>query len=137
MTIHELDNVPIAIYRSGTIFGEFEVYKNTPRIFSCSTVSPVKLLVLDKKKFKYIFFKADPALGKAFLSRMERKFRDLEAIMSQVVPLASFRSTRISEVIIRKLREPKSKRKIQYFESQELDQTIRGQVLADALELLE
>ena len=101
MSIHELDDVPIAIYRSGTIFGEFEVYKNTKRLFSCSTVTPVKLLVLDKKSFKYIFFKADPCLGKTFLSKMEKKFKNLETVMNQVVPLATFRSSHTFQLIMR------------------------------------
>lgn len=116
MTIHELDNVPIAIYRSGTIFGEFEVYKNTKRVFSCSTVTPVKLLVLDKKKFKFIFFKANPFLGKLFVSKMETKFRNLELVMNEVVPLASFRSCQLSKVIIRKSGRLEPEPKIQCFE---------------------
>jgi CRP-like cAMP-binding protein len=104
MTVHELNDVPIAIYRSGMVFGEFEVYKNTKRLFSCTSITPVKLLVLDKKKFKYIFFKSDPSIGKWFLSSMEAKFENLEQVMNKVLPLASLRRIRISFwLIFRKL----------------------------------
>jgi CRP-like cAMP-binding protein len=92
MTLHELEDVPIAIYRSGTFFGEFEVYKNTNRLFSCISIVPAKLLILDKKKFKYIFFKSDPTLGKWFISCMEKKFEKLEKVMNKVIPLATLRS---------------------------------------------
>ena len=100
MTVHELNDVPIAIYREGMVFGEFEVYKNTKRLFSCVSITPVKLLILDKKKFKYIFFKSDPSIGKWFLSRMETKFENLEKVMNKVIPLATLRRSRILWILI-------------------------------------
>lgn len=92
MTIEEFNDVPISIYNQGQCFGELEVYKNTPRVFSCTSLTNVKLMLLDKKKFKYLFFKAFPKVGKMFINRMESKFQKLEKIINKVLPLVTFRS---------------------------------------------
>lgn len=93
MSIQEFDDVPIDIYNQGEVFGEFEVYKNTPRLFSCSALTNVRLLILDKKKFKYLFFKAFPKIGKEFIDQMEKKFEKLETVMNQVIPLVTYQSS--------------------------------------------
>ena len=84
-TWKEYDGVPIALFQPGDVFGDFEVYKNTTRLFSVMSITEVELLVLDKTDFKNIFFRLDPSLGNNFVQEMEIRFVYLERVMQMVV----------------------------------------------------
>ena len=81
MTWDEHEGLPVAVYQEGMFFGDFEVYKNTQRLFSCKALTELKLLILEKKDFKRIFFRTFPQLGKLFVREMNNKFYNLEYTM--------------------------------------------------------
>ena len=85
MTWKEYDGVPVALYQPGDIFGEFEVYKNSQRLFSVMSITKLEVYVLSKRQFKKIFFRIAPYLGNKFLDQMENKFLYLERVMQMIV----------------------------------------------------
>lgn len=85
MTWQQLENIPVAIYEPGMWFGEFEVYKNMQRLFSCWAKTDVELFALDKKQFKQIFFKSFPGFGKYFVRKMDKNFENLENTMQAII----------------------------------------------------
>lgn len=85
MTWDEYHGVPVGIYDPGSTFGEFEVYKNTSRLFSCWAVTDLHLFVLHKKDFKKIFFQNFPSFGQKHLIMMDRAFEGLEGIMHMII----------------------------------------------------
>ena len=82
MTWDEFEGLPVAVYHPGMCFGEFEVYKNTERLFSCRSITEMKVLILEKRDFKQIFFRSYPQLGNVFVKEMNRKFNHLLKIMT-------------------------------------------------------
>lgn len=85
MTWQEYDGVPVALFQAGDIFGEVEVYKNSPRLFDVVSISELHLLVLGKRDFKKIFFMSFSFLGARFVERMDRRFVYLEQVMQTIV----------------------------------------------------
>lgn len=85
MTWDQYEGVPVGIYREGCIFGEFEVFKNTTRVFSCFAASDLEVMVLNKKDFKRIFFQKFPDFGAKHLIMMDRQFEGLEVIMQMIL----------------------------------------------------
>jgi CRP-like cAMP-binding protein len=85
MTWKEYDGVPVALFQPGDVFGEIEVYKNSPRLFTLMSITELNVLTLDKQSFRKIFFRTYPQLGNRFIDEMERKFVYLERIMQMVV----------------------------------------------------
>lgn len=85
LTWDEYDGVPVSIFDEGSIIGELEVYKNSPRLFTCWAVTDLDLLVLTKKDFKRIFFQNFPNFGHKHLIIMDRAFEALEGVMQMVV----------------------------------------------------
>lgn len=77
----ENNNIPVEVYEPGMFFGEFEVFKNTPRLFSCLALTDLEVLVLKKKDFKKIFFRSFPKLGNFFIQEMNLNFERLEYVM--------------------------------------------------------
>lgn len=84
MTWDEHDHLPVEVYEPGMYFGEFEVYKNTNRLFSCMALTDLELLVLNKRDFKKIFFRSFPKLGTIFIQEMNFNFERLEYIMEMI-----------------------------------------------------
>jgi CRP-like cAMP-binding protein len=80
----EHNNIPVEVYEPGMFFGEFEVYKNTNRLFSCIALTDLELLVLNKKDFKKIFFRSFPKLGNIFIQEMNINFERLEYVMEMI-----------------------------------------------------
>lgn len=85
MTWKEYDGVPVALYQPGDMFGDFEVYKNTKRLFSVMSISKLEVLVLHKAKFRKIFFQVLPSLGVRFVQDLDEKFQFLERVMQMIV----------------------------------------------------
>ena len=84
MTWDEHNNIPVEVYEPGMFFGEFEVYKNTHRLFSCLALTDLEVLVLNKKDFKKIFFRSYPKLGNIFIQEMNINFERLEYVMELI-----------------------------------------------------
>lgn len=80
----EHNNIPVEVYEPGMFFGEFEVFKNTPRLFSCLALTDLEVLVLKKKDFKKIFFRSFPKLGNFFIQEMNFNFERLEHVMELI-----------------------------------------------------
>jgi hypothetical protein len=84
MTWDEFDEIPVAVYQQGMWFGDFEVYKNVGRLFSCVSMTDVELFTLSKKDFKRIFFQEYVDFGNYFLHKMDVNFENLENTMEIV-----------------------------------------------------
>jgi CRP-like cAMP-binding protein len=74
----------VAVYQQGMWFGDFEVYKNVGRLFSCVSMTDVELFALTKKDFKRIFFQEYVDFGNYFLHKMDVNFENLENTMEIV-----------------------------------------------------
>ena len=85
MTWKEYDGVPVALFQSGDVFGDIEVYKNSPRLFTLMSITQMNVLTLNKQDFRKIFFRTYPQLGKRFTKEMEKKLVYLEWVMQMVV----------------------------------------------------
>lgn len=96
MTWDEFQEIPVAVYEKGMWFGDFEVYKNVSRLFSCVTLTDVELFALSKRDFRRIFFGTFTDFGNYFLHKMDENFENLENTMEIVYQLmfpASFQRT--------------------------------------------
>lgn len=92
MTWKDCMNLPIVIYQEGMFFGEFEVYRNIPRIFNCVATTQVECLILKKKEFKRIFFKNFPELGRYFVNEMSSNLYHLKYTMESLQEFLEIKS---------------------------------------------
>lgn len=85
MTWDDYGGVPVAVFQSGDIFGEFEAYKGCARLFSVVSVSNLHVLALHRDKFQDIFFTSFPRLGRRLVERIDRRLVYLKCIMQTIV----------------------------------------------------
>ena len=84
MLSDDCHNLPIAVYEEGSFFGDIEVFKNFKRYFSCTSMSQLELLALDKLSFKRIFFRQYPILSKHFIKQIEKRWNSIEKILELI-----------------------------------------------------
>jgi CRP-like cAMP-binding protein len=92
MTWDEIDELPVALYEKGMWFGDFEVYENVPRQFSCFTMTDVELFVLSKRDFNEIINFKHPKFKNYFLQKMILNFKNQESSMKKVYDIAFSKS---------------------------------------------